>query len=69
MKLLINTESKITKYKNGKNVPHLEITEVLLFHCKIANNYFQQDSRALYTFVPNKSFSSFLESSQRNLSF
>ena len=38
IKLLGSTENKITKEKNGKNVPHLEITEVVLVHCNIANN-------------------------------
>ena len=55
MKLLGNTESKINKDKNGENVSHLAITEVVLIHCNIVNNNYQQDSRALYTFVPNKS--------------
>ena len=50
-KLLWSTENKITKDKNGKNVPHLEISEILLVHCNIVNNDFQQDSRVLYTFV------------------
>ena len=53
MKLLGSTENKITKDKNGENVPHLEITEVVLVHCNIVNNDYQQDSRVLYTFVPN----------------
>ena len=53
MKLLGSTENKITKDKNGENVPHLEITEVALVHCNIVNNDNQQDSRVLYTFVPN----------------
>ena len=61
MKLLGSTENKITKSKNGENVPHLEITEVLLVHCNIANNDYQQDPRVLYTFVPNNSFGSLLE--------
>ena len=59
MKLLGSTENKITKDKNGENVPHLEITEVVLVHCNIFNNDYQQNSRVLYTFVPNKSFGSF----------
>ena len=50
MKLLGNTESKITGEKNGENVPHLEIFELVLTHCKI------QNSRILYTFFPNKPF-------------
>ena len=45
MKLFGSTESKISKDKNGENVPHLEITEVILFHCNIVNNDHQQDSR------------------------
>ena len=56
MKLLGSTKSKITKYENGKNVPHLEITEVVLVHCNIVSNNYQQDSRVLYKFRPNKPF-------------
>ena len=66
MKLLGSTENEITKDKNDKNVPHLEITEVVLGHCNIFNNYFQQDSRVLYTFVPNTPFGSLLEISPKN---
>ena len=61
MKLLGSTESKITKDKNGENVPHLEVVELVLAHCNLANNDYQQDSRILFTFVPNKSFDSLLE--------
>ena len=42
-------------------VPYLEITEVVLVHCHILNNDYQQDSRVLYTFVPNKPFGNLLE--------
>ena len=66
MKLLGSNKSKITEDKNGENVPHLEITEVALVHCNIVNNYYQQDSRVLYNFVPNKSFDSLLEISPTN---
>ena len=58
MKLLWSTENKITKDKNGENMLYLEITEVLLVHCNIVNSDYQQDSRVLYTFVPNKPFCS-----------
>ena len=55
MKLLGSTKSKINEDKYGENVPHLEITEVVLVPCNIANNDYQQDSRVLYvTFVLNK---------------
>ena len=49
MKLLGSTKNKITKDKNGENVPHLEITEVVLVHYNIANNDYKQNSRVLYT--------------------
>ena len=68
MKLLGSTESTITKDTNGENVPHLEISisELVLVHCNIVNNDYQQDSRMLYTFVPDKPFVSLLEISPRN---
>ena len=70
MKLLGSTESKITKDKNGENVPHLEVVELVLVHCNLVNNdYYQQDSRILYTFVPNKTFGSLLEISPTNQGF
>ena len=69
MNLLGSTENKITKDKNSENVPHLEITEVILVHCNIVNNDYQQDSRVLYTFVPNKQFGSLLEISPTNHTF
>ena len=58
MKLLGTAKNKRTKEKNSENVAHLEITEVVLVHCNILNNDYQQDSRVLYTFVPNKPFGS-----------
>ena len=66
MKLLGSTNSKITKDKNGENVPHLGIVEVVLVHCNLVNNDYQQNSRILYTFVPNKTFGSLLEISPPN---
>ena len=58
-----------TKDKNGENKPHLEITEVVLAHCNIFKNDYQQDSRVLYAFVPNKSFGSLLEISPTSFIF
>ena len=66
MRLLGSTENKIAKDKNGENMPHLEITEAVPVHCNIVNNDYQQDSRVLCTFVPNKSFGTLLESSPTN---
>ena len=63
MKLLGSTENKITKGKNGENI-HLEITDAV--HCNIVNNDYQQDSKVLHTFVPNKPFGSLIEISPTN---
>ena len=69
MKLLGNTKSKVTKDENGDNVPHVEITEVVLAHCNIFDNDYQQDSRVLYTFAPNKSFDQLLDILPKNFIF
>ena len=61
MKLLGSNKSKITKDKKGENVHNLEITEVVLFHFNTVNNHYQQDSRVLYTSIPNKSFGQLLD--------
>ena len=66
MKLLRSTKNKITKDKNDENVPHLEITELVLVHCNIVDDDYQQDSRVLYTFVPSKTFVSLIEVSLTN---
>ena len=66
MKLFGSSKSKITKDKNGKNVPHLEIIEVVLVHCNVVNNDYQHDSKVLYTFIPNKSFGQLLDISSNN---
>ena len=47
MKLLGSTKNKITKDKNGKNLPNLEVTEIVLVHCTIVNNEYKHNSRVL----------------------
>ena len=66
MKFLGRTETKITREKNGENVPPLEVVELLLIHCNIVDNSYHQNSRILYTFVPSKPFGSLLEISPPN---
>ena len=61
MTLLGSTKNLIAKVKSGENVPHLEITEILSIHYNVVNNDYQQDSRVLYIFVPNKPFGNLLE--------
>ena len=66
-----NNEIFLKHYKQGKdknheNVPHLEITEVLLIHSNIVNSDYQQLLRVLYIFVPNKSFGQLVDISPKN---
>ena len=66
MKLLGSTKTKISINENGENVPNLEVTEVVLVHCNIVNNDYQQNSRVLPKFIPNKSFSQILDISPKS---
>ena len=61
------TKSKKTKSESGENVPNLKITEVVSVHYNIVNHDYQQNSRVLYTFVPNKSFGQLLHISPKLL--
>ena len=54
MILLGGNKSKVTKDKNDENVPTLGITKIVLVHSYIVNNGYQQESRVLHTFIPNK---------------
>ena len=49
------------KQRGTESVSHLETTEVGLVHCNIVNSDYQLNSRAFYTFVPNKSFGQVLD--------
>ena len=69
MKLLGSTKSKIPKDKNGVNILYLEIIEIVLIHGNVVNNSYQQNSRILHTFIPNKSFGQLLDISPKNLIF
>ena len=69
MKLSGSTKSKIIKDKNGENVPHLEIFEVVLVHCNIVRNSYHQSLKVLHIFVPNKWFGQLLDISPKNVIF
>ena len=64
--MLGSIKNKINKDKNGENVHHLKLTEVVLVHCNIKESDYRQDSRVLYIFVPNKSFDRLLDTSPNN---
>ena len=59
-------KTKKTRDKNGENIPHLEIAEVVLVRCNIVNNYYQEDSRVLYTLIPEKPLVNLLEIAPTN---
>ena len=56
MKLLGSTKKDVDQDKDGEDVPKLESVEVVLVHCNLVNNNYQQASKVLFTFVPNKQF-------------
>ena len=56
MKLLGSTKKDVTQNENGKDVPKLESVEVVLVHCNLVINNYQQASKVLFTFEPNKQF-------------
>ena len=69
MKLLASTNLKITKDVKGENVSDLEINEVVLMHCNVVNNSYEQNSRVLHTFVSNESFGQLLDISTKKYIF
>ena len=56
MKLLGSTKKDVDKDKDGEDAPKLESVEVILVHCNLVNNSYQQASKVLFTFVLNKQF-------------
>ena len=69
MKLLGSTKDIIDADKNSENVPRLENVEVVLVHCNLVNNSYQQHSRVLFTFVPNKQYGQLISISPHSLIF
>ena len=67
MKLLESTKKDIDKDKNVEDVPKLESVEVVLVHCNFVNNNYQQASKVLFTFVPNKQFGQLITISPHSL--
>ena len=69
MKLVGSTKDTIDADKNSENVPRLENVEVVLVHCNLVNNSYQQHSRVLFTFVPNKQYGQLISISPHSLIF
>ena len=69
MKLLGSTKDVTDAEKNSENVPRLENVEVVLVHCNLVNNSYQQHSRVLFTFVLNKQYGQLISRSPHSLIF
>ena len=67
MKLLGSTKDIIDSDENSENVPRLENVEVVLVHCNLVNNSYQQAWRVLFTFVPNKQYGQLISISPNSL--
>ena len=69
MKLLGSTKNIIDSDKNSENVPRLENVEVVLLHCNLVNNSYQQHSRVLFTFIPTKQYGKLISIAPHSLVF
>ena len=69
MKLLGSTKDIIDADKNSENVPRLENAEVVLVHCHLVNNAYQQHSGVLFTFVRTKQYDQLISTSPHSLVF
>ena len=67
MKLLWSTQKNVDQDKDGEDVPKLESVEVVLIHCNLVNNNYQQASKVLFTFVPNKQFGQLINIAKHSL--
>ena len=67
MKLLGSIKKDVDQDKDGEDVPKLESVEVVLIHCDLVNNNYQQTSKVLFTFVPNKQFGQLINISPHSL--
>ena len=67
MKLLETTKKEANKYKDGEDVPKLESVQIVLTHCNLVNNIYQQATKVLFTFVLNKQFGQLITISPHSL--
>ena len=67
MKLLGSIKNDVDEDKDGEDVPKLESVEVVLVHCNLVNNNYQQTSKVLLTFVQNKQFGQLINTAPHSL--
>ena len=67
MKLMGSAKKYVAPDKDGEDVPKLESAEIVLVHCNLVNNNYQQESKVLFTFVPNKQLGQLINISPHSL--
>ena len=67
MKLLGNTKKHVDQDKDGEDLPKLESAEIVLMHSNLVNNNYQQASKVLFIFTPNKQFGQLINISPHSL--
>ena len=67
MRLLGSSSDTIDGDKNSELVPKLESVNLVLIHCNVVNNSYQQASKVLFTFVPNKKYGQLITISPETL--
>ena len=67
MRSLGSLKKDINQDKDVKIIPKLEAFEVVLVHCNLVNNNYQQAAKVLFTFVPNKQFGQLINISPHSL--
>ena len=67
MKLLASMSNSIDKDKNSELVPKLDSVDLVLVHYNVVNNSYQQASKVLFTFVPNKKYGQLITVSPHSL--
>ena len=67
MKLLGSSKKDIDQDKDGEIVPKLEPVEVVLVHCNLVTDNYQQASKVLFNFVPNKQLGQLINISPQSL--
>ena len=67
MRLLGSSSDTIDGDKNSELVPKLESVDLVLVHCNVVNNNYQQASKLLFTFVSNKKYGQLITVSPETL--
>ena len=67
MQLLGSSKKDVDQHKDGEIVPKLETVEVVLVNCNLVNSNYQQASKVLFNFVPNKQFGQLITITRHSL--